>query len=161
MDIQAISHRLHSSHLEFLGLASAAGVLCKELREQKQVEIELHCEAIPADLPKNVALSLYRVLQEALQNAIKYSGAQTFTVELVGSRNEVRLTVSDPGRGFDPQRTDKQQGLGLISMRERMRMVQGEFALESAPGRGTAIRCRVPVAQEKRKEMAGQAGPAI
>jgi signal transduction histidine kinase len=160
-DIQSISHRLHSSHLEFLGLAAAANVLCKELCAQKQVEIDLHCNGIPADLPKNVALSLYRVLQESLQNAIKYSGTAHFKVDLQGSRDEVRLMVSDDGMGFDPQQADKQQGLGLISMRERMRIVHGDFDLESAPGRGTVVRCSVSFGNETEREMVQQADRAV
>jgi PAS domain S-box-containing protein len=156
-DIQSISHRLHSSHLEFLGLASAASVLCKELCTQKQVEIDLQCDGIPANLSKGIALSLYRVLQEALQNAMKYSGTKVFKVVLEGCGREVRLMVSDGGVGFDPHRADKQQGLGLISMRERIRMVHGEFELESAPGRGTVVRCTVPLGHAPVKETVEQA----
>jgi PAS domain S-box-containing protein len=144
-DIQTISRRLHSSHLEYLGLGTAAEVLCKDLREQQQVEIDFTCEGIPRDLPKDISLCLYRILQEALQNALKHSGARHLRVELVGNAGEVRLTVSDEGVGFDRRRTDRRQGLGLISMRERMRLVHGEFAVESEPGRGTTIRCRVPL----------------
>jgi PAS domain S-box-containing protein len=144
-DIQAISRRLHSSHLEYLGLATAAGVLCRDLREQQNVEIDFKCEGIPRDLPKDLSLCLYRVLQEALQNAMKHSGVRDFQVELAGDSSEVRLTVSDRGVGFDQRRADNRQGLGLISMRERMRLVHGEFAVESEPGRGTTIRCRAPI----------------
>ncbi|HEY3705817.1 MAG TPA: PAS domain S-box protein [Terracidiphilus sp.] len=153
-DIQSISHRLHSSHLEFLGLTAAAAVLCKEICAQKQVEINLSCDGIPSDLPKPVALSLYRVLQEALQNAIKYSGTKRFQVKLERSGDEVRLTVSDHGVGFEAHRADKQQGLGLISMRERMRMVGGRFSLESAPGKGTVIRCVAPIKPVTARSMA-------
>jgi PAS domain S-box-containing protein len=144
-DIQAISRRLHSSHLEYLGLPTAAGVLCNDLREQQHVEIDFTCEGVPRDLPKDLSLCLYRVLQEALQNALKHSGVRQFRVELAGESSEVRLTVSDQGVGFDQRRADKRQGLGLISMRERMRLVHGEFAVESEPGRGTTIRCRAPL----------------
>jgi signal transduction histidine kinase len=85
------------------------------------------------------------VLQEALHNAIKHSGVRDFKVELAGSESEIRLTVSDEGVGFDLERADKHLGLGLISMRERMRLARGEFALESQPGQGTTIRCRARV----------------
>ncbi len=144
-DIQTISRRLHSSHLEYLGLASAAGALCRELRARHGVEIDFRCAELP-DLAKDVALSFYRVLQEALQNAIKHSGVRGFCVELGEDGGELRLTVSDRGVGFDPATADKYRGLGLISMRERMRLVHGEFALESEPGRGTTVRCRVRAA---------------
>jgi PAS domain S-box-containing protein len=144
-DIQAISRRLHASHLEYLGLATAAGVLCKEMAAQQQIEIHLECDPQFPRLPKNISLSLYRVLQEALQNAIKHSGARRIDVHLAESANEARLSVSDRGLGFDPERSDKKQGLGLISMRERIRLVQGEFVIDSEPGRGTTIRCRVAI----------------
>ena len=144
-DIQTISHRLHSSHLEYIGLAAAAEVLCRELRTKHQVEIEFTRVGIPRSLPKDISLCLYRVLQEGLQNAIKHSGIQQFKVELLGNSSEVRLTIRDNGAGFDPTRADNQQGLGLISMRERMRLVHGEFSLESRPGQGTTIKCQVPI----------------
>jgi PAS domain S-box-containing protein len=144
IDIQAISRRLHSSQLDYLGLAPAAGALCKELRAQQGVEIDFRCGELP-DLAKDVALSFYRVLQEALQNAIKHSGVRRFSVELREDGGELQLTVADCGAGFDLSRADKRQGLGLISMQERIRMIGGEFMVESSPGRGTTVRCRVPV----------------
>jgi signal transduction histidine kinase len=154
-DIQRISRRLHSSHLEYLGLAAAAGVLCKDLHEQQQVEIDLVCEGIPRDLPRDVSLCLYRVLQEALQNALKHSGERHFRVELIGDSTAIRLTVRDEGVGFNI-RTDKRQGLGLISMRERTRLVHGEFTVKSEPGQGTTIRCRVPLWDESATEADGR-----
>ena len=144
-DIQAISRQLHASHLEYLGLASAAGALCRELGAQKQVEIDFRCDPVLPRLARDTSLSFYRVLQEALQNAIKHSGVRAFKVELAGSETEIRLSVGDEGVGFDPERADRHLGLGLISMRERMRLVRGEFALESSPGHGTTIRCRMRV----------------
>ena len=147
-DIQAISRRLHSSHLEYLGLATAAEVLCCDLRKQQPVEIDFSCDGVPRDLPKDISLCLYRVMQEALQNAIKHSGALRFRVELMGDSSGIRLAVSDDGVGFDQQSIDKRHGLGLISMRERMRMVHGEFGVRSEPGHGTTVTCRVPLANE-------------
>ena len=147
-DIQAISRRLHSSHLEYLGLATAAGVLCRDLHEQQQVEIHLTCRGIPRDLPKDISLCLYRVLQEALQNALKHSGVRQFRVELTADSGAVRLMVSDEGAGFDQRRAERRQGLGLISMRERTRLVLGQFSVESEPGHGTTVRCHVPLPVE-------------
>jgi PAS domain S-box-containing protein len=145
-DIQAISRRLHSSHLEYLGLETAAEVLCNDLRKQHPVEIGFVSAGVPRNLPKDISLCLYRVMQEALQNAIKHSGAQRFKVELIADPAEIRLVVSDDGAGFDQQSIDKHHGLGLISMRERMRMVHGEFVMRSKPGHGTTVTCRVPLA---------------
>jgi signal transduction histidine kinase len=147
-DIQGISRRLHSSHLEYLGLETAAQVLCNDLCKQQPIEIDFSSDGVPRDLPKDISLCLYRVMQEALQNAIKHSGAQSFRVELMGDSSGIRLAVSDDGVGFDQRSMDKRHGLGLISMRERMRMVHGEFAVRSEPGHGTTVTCRVPLAPE-------------
>jgi PAS domain S-box-containing protein len=146
-DIQGISRRLHSSHLEYLGLETAAEVLCNDVRKQYPVEIEFISIGIPRNLPKDTSLCLYRVMQEALQNAVKHSGALRFGVELFGDSSEIRLEVSDDGAGFDQRSIDRRHGLGLISMRERIRMVHGEFAVTSQPGRGTTVTCRVPLAK--------------
>jgi PAS domain S-box-containing protein len=150
MDIQAISRRLHSSHLEYLGLETAAEVLCNDLRKQHPVEIDFISAGVPRNLPKDISLCLYRVMQEAMQNAIKHSGAQRFEVELIADSAVIRLVVSDDGVGFDQQSIDKRHGLGLISMRERMRMVHGEFAMRSKPGHGATVTCRVPLADHGR-----------
>jgi signal transduction histidine kinase len=143
-DIQALSHRLHSSKLEYLGLVAAAKGFCRELSEQHQVEIDFRDMAMPRSVPKEVSLCLFRVLQEALQNAMKYSGVRHIKVELRGTEGEIQLTVSDLGIGFDPQDAIHRRGLGLISMRERMQLVSGEISIKSQPGAGTTIHARVP-----------------
>ena len=143
-DIQALSHRLHSSKLEYLGLVAAAKGFCRELSEQHQVEIDFRDMAMPRSVPKEVSLCLFRVLQEALQNAMKYSGVRHIKVELRGTEGEIQLTVSDLGIGFDPQDAIHRRGLGLISMRERMQLVRGEISINSQPGSGTTIHARVP-----------------
>jgi len=143
-DIQALSHRLHSSKLEYLGLVAAAKGFCRELSEQHQVEIDFRDMAMPRSVPKEVSLCLFRVLQEALQNAMKYSGVRHIKVELRGTEGEIQLTVSDLGIGFDPQDAIHRRGLGLISMRERMQLVRGEISIKSQPGSGTTIHARVP-----------------
>ena len=143
-DIQALSHRLHSSKLEYLGLVAAAKSFCRELSEQHQVEIDFRDMAMPRSVPKEISLCLFRVLQEALQNAMKYSGVRHIKVELRGTEGEIQLTVSDLGIGFDPQDAIHRRGLGLISMRERMQLVSGEISIQSQPGSGTTIHARVP-----------------
>jgi signal transduction histidine kinase len=87
-------------------------------------------------------------LQEALQNAVKHSGVRHFRVELSGNAGEIQLTVSDLGVGFDQQDVVKRHGLGLISMRERLHLVNGEFSIKSDPGRGTTLNARVPLRVE-------------
>jgi PAS domain S-box-containing protein len=143
-DIQALSHRLHSSKLEYLGIVAAAKSFCKELSEQHKVEIDFNHTAIPGSVPKEISLCLFRVLQETLQNGVKHSGVQHFKVELCGTEGEIQLTVSDLGVGFDPQDSIHHRGLGLISMRERMLLVSGEISIKSQPGGGTTIHARVP-----------------
>jgi signal transduction histidine kinase len=138
-DIQALSHRLHSSKLEYLGLVTAAQSFCRELSEQRKVRIAFKHSNMPAAVPKEFSLCLFRVLQEALQNAVKHSGAQDFAVELHGTQDGISLTVSDSGVGFDWQEAMSRKGLGLISMRERLRVVKGELSIQSAPGRGAIV----------------------
>jgi PAS domain S-box-containing protein len=143
-DIQALSHRLHSSKLEYLGLVVAAKSFCKELSEQQKVEIDFSHTDIPQSVPKEISLCLFRVLQETLQNAVKHSGVRHFKVGLCGTEGEIQLTVSDLGVGFDPQEAINRRGLGLVSMRERLQLVNGEFSVKSQPGGGTTIHARVP-----------------
>jgi len=146
---------LHSSKLEYLGLAGAANSFCKELSEQMKVEIQYNHSEIPGTLSKEVSLCLFRVLQEALQNAVKYSGVRSFTVDLNGTAESIELTVSDTGSGFEEQHASTRHGLGLISMRERLQLVHGEFSVKSKPGAGTTIRARVPLRIGERRAMAG------
>jgi len=155
-DIQSLSHRLHSSKLDYLGLAGAASSFCKELSEQHKVGIHFSHAGIPVDVPKEVSLSLFRVLQEALQNAVKYSGQGYFRAELRGTPEEILLTVTDQGVGFDQRVAIGSRGLGLISMRERMQLIGGQFSIESEPGHGTTISARVHLqADEHRARAAG------
>jgi PAS domain S-box-containing protein len=147
-DIQALSHRLHSSKWEYLGLVTAARSFCCELSEQRNVRIEFKHSDIPAAVPKEISLCLFRVLQEALQNAVRHSGAQGFVVEVQGAQDGIRLIVSDSGIGFDWRHAINGRGLGLISMRERLRLVNGELSIQSEPGRGTTVLARVPLGHE-------------
>jgi signal transduction histidine kinase len=144
-DVRALSHRLHASNLEFLGLAAATSRYCDELSDQNKVEINLRSENIPTDLSREVSLCLFRVLQEALQNAIKYSGSRHFQVSLIGRANLIDLTVHDSGIGFDCEAAIKGSGLGLTSMRERLKLVSGTISIDSQLGRGATIHARVPL----------------
>ena len=144
-EVQALSHRLHSPKLELLGLASAASVFCNEFSKRQNVEIDFHSENIPRNLPADASLCLYRVLQEALQNAAKHSGSREFRVLLTGGTNELELTVRDSGTGFDPNESIKGGGLGLTSMKERMKLVDGELSIRSDVRGGTTVHARVPL----------------
>jgi PAS domain S-box-containing protein len=143
-DIQALSHRLHSSRLEYIGLERAVSGFCRELSERQKLKIELHVENLPDALPPETALCLFRVLQEAVHNALKYSGTSECDVTLTGKATDIQLVVRDSGAGFDPDNL-KGQGLGLISMRERLRLLKGQLSIESRPQHGTTIRASVPV----------------
>ena len=143
-DVQALSHHLHSSKLEYLGLVTTAKSFCRELSEQGKVQIEFKDLNMPAAIPKEISLCLYRVLQESLQNAVKHSADQNISVEMRGTKEGIRLTVSDSGIGFDWDYAMNGGGLGLVSMRERLRLVNGELSIQSAPGHGTTIVASVP-----------------
>ena len=144
-DIQALSHRLHSSKLEYLGLESAASSFCKELSERQNVKIDFQCDGLPEDLSSEVSLCLFRVLQEALHNAVKYSGVNEFDVAVHGTAHEIHLRVHDSGAGFDARRASNGQGLGLTSMKERLKLVSGELSIDSEPGHGTTVLAQVPL----------------
>lgn len=144
-DVQGLSHRLHSSRLEYLGLAAAASSFSKELSEKQGVEIDFHSEGIPKNLSQEISLCLFRVLQEALQNALKHSGSHHFEVSLVGASNAIEMSVNDSGIGFDPEEALKGRGLGLTSMKERLKLVRGELLIDSGRQRGTLIRATVPL----------------
>jgi PAS domain S-box-containing protein len=156
-DVQALSHRLHSSKLEYLGLEAAISGFCRELSERQNIKIDLHCEGIPEDLSSDVSLCLFRVLQEALHNAAKYSGVTEFDVALTGASHEIQMRVHDSGVGFDASRASNGHGLGLTSMKERLRLVSGELSIESELGNGTTVFARVPVGHDTTAAGAGTA----
>jgi PAS domain S-box-containing protein len=143
-DVQSLSHSLHPSRATHLGLAKAAQNFCSELSAQN-VDIEFQSENVPADLAEPISLCLYRVLQEALQNAMKHSGSRDFQVVLTGGPNEIHLSVHDSGIGFDPLMAMKGQGIGLLSMKERLKLVKGSLSIDSIPFRGTTVHARVPL----------------
>jgi PAS domain S-box-containing protein len=154
-DVQGLSHRLHSSKLEYLGLATAAKSFCKELSEKTNVEIVFKHAGIPQNLSKEVSLCLFRVLQEGLRNALKHSGVRSFAVDLQSTGESIELTVTDCGRGFEAQDAFIGHGLGLISMRERLQLVHGELSVKSQPGAGTTLRARVPLKTDGYGAIAG------
>jgi PAS domain S-box-containing protein len=144
-DVQALSHRLHSSKLEYLGLVSAANGFCRELSERQGIQIDFHCEEVPTTLPKEISLCLYRVLQEALQNAVKHSGSRHFQVSLTCTLDKIRMTVRDSGVGFIREEEVMGRGLGIVSMRERLKLVDGELFIDSQAQRGTEVRATIPL----------------
>jgi PAS domain S-box-containing protein len=146
-DIQALSHRLHSSKLQLLGLSGAAASFCRELAGQHDVTINFSHEDVPAQLSEETGIGLFRVMQEALMNAVKHSGVQEIDVALHANGTALYLDVVDRGVGFPVDDARLYKGLGLVSMRERLNLLGGELFVKSRPGNGTTVTARVPHAQ--------------
>jgi signal transduction histidine kinase len=147
-DIRTLAHELHPPGMEFLGLTGAARGFCTEFAEHQKVEVELKTNDVPSDLPTDISMCLFRILQEALHNSRKHSGVRRFIVHLWGTSDEVHLRVADGGAGFDVELAGKGPGLGLISMRERAKLLDGTFDIESHPKVGTTIHVCLPFRAE-------------
>jgi len=146
-DVQALSHRLHPARLEYLGIAAAAAALCQEISHERALEITFNAESVPERLSRRVAVCLYRVLQEALRNAIKHSGMRKIDVTLHAGVDQIELTVRDFGAGFEVATTPG-RGLGLTSMKERVMALHGRLDILSEPQHGTTIHATVPLVQD-------------
>jgi len=146
-DIHGLSHQLHSTKLKHLGLKAALRELCTQVARQHGVEVNLQAGVIPGEVSEERALCLYRVAQEALNNAVKHSGSPTIDVELAAIPNMLQLKVRDHGAGFDVNH--HAAGVGLASMRERIRMAAGKLHISSKPGQGTEIVTEVALEVEK------------
>ncbi len=142
-DVQALSHELHSSKVEYLGVVGGIRSWCKEFAERQNIEIDFKSD-VSSTLPPEIGLSLFRVLQEALHNAVKHSGVRRVEVQLRENWGEVHLVITDSGRGFDVEEAMQGTGLGLTSMRERVRLMNGTITLDSKQMHGTSIHVRVP-----------------
>jgi signal transduction histidine kinase len=142
------AHQLHSAHLEVLGLVSALQGLCDEFSQQYGIKTSFVHSALPTRIPPDVTLCLFRIVQEGLQNVAKHSGALSCEVILSGSGEGIQLSIEDQGVGFDTTRLKLKPGLGIVSMRERLRLVGGEVTVESKPSKGTRLDVRVPLATE-------------
>lgn len=149
-DVQGLSHELHSSKLEYLGALRAMKGWCREFGERQGIQIEFKSFEAKISLPRETGLCLFRVLQEALHNAAKYSGVKRIEVELWKDSSEIHLLVSDLGRGFDLEKATQGRGLGLTSMQERVRLINGIIEIQSKPMGGTIVNVRVPLTSESR-----------
>lgn len=143
-DIQHLSHQLHPSKLHYLGLATAVRDLCREFSKQYKIDVECVVRDLPRDLDETVSLNLFRTIQESLRNVAKHSQAHHVRVELARQSNVVRLRVSDDGTGFNSDHPNQDQGLGLASMRERLKSVGGDLSVWSRPSLGTQVEGTVP-----------------
>ena len=144
-DLHSMSHQLHPARLDLQGLVAAMGGLCRELNSQHELRIKFLHHDVPAQIPGDVALCLFRIVQEALRNVVKHGKTTEAKVELSGEGDGINLCVSDPGAGFNAEGAQGKGGLGLVSMRERLRLLGGDFAVESEPLHGTRVRVRVPL----------------
>jgi signal transduction histidine kinase len=133
---------------------------CREFAEKQQVEIDFQTHDLPNAVTPETSICLFRVLQESLHNAAKHSGVRHFEVQLWQASGEIRLTITDHGRGFDPENALNGCGLGLTSMRERLRLINGCLSIKSERGWGTRVDARVPFSS-KRKLRAARQGTAI
>jgi PAS domain S-box-containing protein len=143
-EVYALSHKLHSSKLRHMDMVHAMRGFCMELSEQHNVNINFGHKDIPGSVPPEISICLFRVLQEALHNAVKHSKVRLFDVEARGTSDAILLTVRDTGLGFDPEYAKKGNGLGLTSMHERVKLVNGELSINSQPRCGTSVHARVP-----------------
>lgn len=146
-DLHALSHQLHPSKLKHLGLVSAMRAMCREL-ERAGLTVNFSDHEVPRQLPDDVSLTLYRVMQEGLQNIRKHSGVNSAEAELRKTSRFLILRLRDKGKGFNPHKITSGEGLGLSSMRERLNAIKGSLVIQSAPGHGTLLEAGVPLLDE-------------
>jgi len=144
-DVKLLAHELHSPRLQYLGIAAVMSSFCKEFGERKRVGIDFRSDGLPSAIPPEISLCLFRVLQEALHNAVQHSGVRQVDARLWGTSDQIQLTVSDFGVGFNLRTATEVGGLGLNRMRERLKLVKGSLSIDSRPKRGTTICARVPL----------------
>jgi PAS domain S-box-containing protein len=147
-DVHRISYDLHPAKLTQLGLEVAVRGFCREFAQKHGIVIDFVAESFPGNASKDTELCLYRVTQESLQNVIKHSKAKTVRVTLKGEADEVLLTIVDDGKGFDINAVRPNRGLGLISIDERAKHVNGTAVIASTLGKGTTVEIRIPIDQE-------------
>jgi signal transduction histidine kinase len=141
--VHEISHRLHPARLELVGLSSSIGGLCRDVSAKHGVEIDFREEDLPAKIDADITICLYRVVQEALRNITRHSGASDVTISLSFKKGKFLLFVADSGKGFDVERRPT-TGLGLVSMRERVNFLNGRLVVHSERGEGTILFVEIP-----------------
>jgi len=144
-DVKASAHELYSPRLEYLDLAGVMRSFCREFAAQKRAEIDFKSDVFPRRIPPDITLCLFRVLQEAVRNAVQHSGVRQSDVRFWATPDEIHLTISDYGAGFDLETARKVRGLGLNRMKERLKLVRGNLSIDSQLQRGTTIHARVPL----------------
>ena len=155
-DLHSLSHRLHSTTLERLGLAAGVASFCNEFSAQHGAQVAFSHQDLPRSVSPDISLCLFRIVQEALRNVQKHSGAAHAQVRIEAMDDTLHLSISDDGTGFDAEDGARPQGLGLWSMRERVRLVSGRFEIHSNEQKGTRIDVWTPI---KLDSGAGQTEP--
>jgi signal transduction histidine kinase len=146
-DLRSAAHRLHPSALEHFGLVVAMESHCSDFMKLHRIRVKLTHRSVPESIPPEVSLCLYRATQECLHNVARHSGAGEARVTIRGDKSGIFLSVTDSGMGFDPGLVADQGGLGIVGIRERVRLVNGTVAINSQPGHGTRIEVRIPLAK--------------
>ena len=144
-DVHGLSRQLHPSILEDLGLVEALRSECGSFSQREGIPIRFAPQYVPRGIRNDVALCLYRITQEGLRNVAKHSGVREASVSLVATDEGIMLSIEDSGAGFDPAWVRGKPGLGLASMEERARLIDGDFSVRSQPGKGTLIEVWAPL----------------
>ncbi len=144
-DVHAISRQLHPSILDDLGLVDAIKSECNNFTQREGIVVNYKPVRLPPRIPRDIALCIYRIIQEGLRNIAKHAQATEAHVSLIGKNDALHLSIKDTGIGFDPLQAKKKTSLGLASMEERVRLIQGKISIESQPGQGTVIQVKAPL----------------
>jgi signal transduction histidine kinase len=147
-DMHSLSHQLHSSTLESLGLVAGIRAFCGEFTETEHVQVDFTHENVPRSIPGDVALCLFRIVQEGLRNVKRHSGAEKAHVRIEWFDGSLHLTVSDHGKGFDVGSPPVGSGIGIWSMQERLRLLGGRLHIQSHLMQGTTIDASLPLKVE-------------
>jgi signal transduction histidine kinase len=153
-DVHRMSYALHPSWLETLGLVAALQSLCRDVSKQRNLHVAFTNGSVPPSIDPNVSLCLYRIVQEALHNVVRHSGAREARVSITGDAGDIALQISDSGIGFDPKQVQS-AGLGLASMRERVAVLNGQLVITAARGEGTQITVHIPTIQKSERHAFG------
>ena len=148
-DVHALSRQLHPSIIDDLGLAEALRSECASFSRREGIAVKCFVDNIPANLPKDIALCIYRVAQESLRNIAKHAAVSEATVKLDSTRGELSLQVVDAGLGFCTENGHSRIGIGLASMEERVHLVRGRFTIRSAPEKGTTVEVHVSMDNDR------------
>jgi signal transduction histidine kinase len=148
-DVHSISRQLHPSILDDLGLVRASESECVRFSKREGLSVNFHDHNIPCPIPEDISLGLYRIIQECLSNVARHAKARNVSIFLIGVENGIQLTIKDDGVGFDPAKVRHKEGLGLSSMRERVRLIHGKIAIHSVPGQCTEIKVQAPLKESE------------